>query len=620
MEQYKKNIILGIFVISAVILSIKAAQIQLVDTSFREKARRTTLNEKILYPNRGLIYDRNLKLLAANEPNYELKVIYNQMDASMDTSLFCELLDIDKATFEEKLNKNWRSRRYSKSTPFTFMNNISPERYAFIQEHLFQFPGFYTEMRNVRSYPHSSSAHVLGYLGEVNQKQIDDSEGIYRLGDFIGSSGLEKMYEEELKGSKGIEFMLRDNLGRNVESYDDGKLNEYPVPGEFLVTGLDLDLQEFGEQLMANKRGAIVAIEPSSGEILTALSSISYDPNLMSISSNRDSAYTAMREDSINRPLYNRSVVAEYPPGSIIKPVMALIAMQEGISTPRRTVYCDGVYEVAKGFSQRCHAHPTPYGVSGAIQHSCNSYFYQIMRDMVEKYGYTNPGRGLNMVMDHLKTFGLGQKLGVDISSEKGGNLPSATYYDNLYNKDGARWRSTAILSVGIGQGELQLTTVQMANLAATLANRGYYYTPHIVKGFSNQEREIPRLYSIKNQVKIDQEFFEPVIEGMERAVGPGGTAPLAQIPGISVCGKTGTSQNPQGKDHSVFFAFAPRENPQIAIAVFIENAGWGGTYAAPIASLMIEKHLNGSIDEKRNWILERMLKAYLIDEVNEDL
>lgn len=614
MDEQKRNIILVIFVISAVILSIKAAQIQLLDTSFKEKARLTTLNKKKLYPTRGLIYDRNGQLLAANEPNYELKVIYNQIDPKMDTMLFCSLLDIEEEEFEERLDKNFRSSRFNKNTPFTFMKNIAPEKYAFLQEHLFQFPGFFTEMRNVRSYPHTSSAHVLGYLGEVNQKQIDEEGSSYELGDFIGSIGLEMMYEAELKGKKGVEWMLKDNIGRNVEVYEDGRLNDYPEPGEFLVTGLDLELQKFGEALMQNKRGSIVAIEPSTGEILTALSSISYDPNVMSMSNNRDSAYTAMVQDSLNRPLYDRSVKAKYPPGSIIKPVIALIAMQEGVATPRRTVYCDGVYEVARGFSQRCHAHQTAYGVAGALQYSCNSYFYQIIRELIEKYGYTNPGQGLNMVMDHLKTFGLGQKLGVDISGESSGNLPSANYYDNLYNKNGARWRSTALLSLGIGQGEMELTTVQMANLAAILANRGYYYTPHLVKGFSNQEREIPKLYTIRNEVNIKAEYYPYVIDGMERAALPGGTAPLAQIPGVTVCGKTGTSQN-KGKDHSVFFAFAPKENPKIAIAVFIENGGWGGTYAAPIASLMMEKYIQKSIDPSRKWLEERMLNSVLIEE-----
>ncbi|WP_235298586.1 penicillin-binding protein 2 [Portibacter marinus] len=614
MEEAKRNIILGLFIVSAVILTLKAAQIQLLDSSFKDMARKTTLNEKKLYPTRGLIYDRNGKLLAANEPNYELKLIYNQMDPSMDTTLFCELLDIDKETFEILVNKNWRDPRFSKSTPFRVINNISPERYAALQEHMFRFPGFFTEMRNVRSYPHSSSAHVLGYLGEVNQKQIDQSEGIYALGDFVGLVGLEEMYEEELRGSKGVEYMLRDNLGRNVEVFDGGNLNEYPVPGDYLVTGLDLDLQEFGEALMANKRGSIVAIEPKTGEILTALSSISYDPNHMSISNNRDSVYRALSTDSMNIPLFDRSVQAKYPPGSIIKPVMALIAMQEDIATPSRSIPCDGTYRVSRNFYQKCHAHNKAWGVSGAIQYSCNSYFYQIMREMVEKYGYTNPGKGLDMVMDYLKRFGLGDQLEVDISNESKGNLPSSEYFDNLYNKNGASWRASAILSLGIGQGELELTTVQMANLAAILANRGYYYNPHLVKSFSSAESDIPDKYKIKNEININKDFYEPVIEGMENAI-LSGTATLARVPDIEICGKTGTSQNPHGKDHSVFFAFAPKDNPQIAIAVFIENAGWGGTYAAPIASLMIEKYLHKEISPSRQWLLERMLNAYLLEE-----
>jgi len=614
-EESKRNIILGLFILSAIILTLKAAQIQLLDKSFRDKARRTTLNEKKLYPTRGLIYDRNGKLLAANEPNYELKLIYNQLDPTMDTSLFCQLLDIEKEAFEILINKNWKDPRFSKSTPFRVKNNISPERYAALQEHMFRFPGFFTEMRNVRSYPHSSSAHVLGYLGEVNQKQINDSEGAYALGDFKGLVGLEEKYEAELRGAKGVEYMLRDNLGRNVESYDGGSLNEYPVPGDYLVTGLDLDLQEFGEALMAGKRGSIVAIEPSSGEILTALSSVSYDPNEMSISNNRDSTYRSLLSDSLNRPLIDRSVMAKYPPGSIIKPIMALIAMQEGIMTPSKSIPCDGSYRVARNFYQKCHAHNKAWGVSGALQYSCNSYFYQIMRDMTEKYGYTNPGQGLDMVMDYMKRFGLGDQLDVDISNEIKGNLPSAAYFDKLYNKDGASWRASAILSLGIGQGELELTTVQMANLAAILANRGHYYKPHLVKSFSSQNRDIPDRYKVKNEVNINKDYYVPVIDGMEKAI-LSGTATLARIPGIQVCGKTGTSQNGKNKkDHSVFFAFAPKENPQIAIAVFIENAGWGGTYAAPIASLMIEKYLNKTIAPNRKWIEERMLNAYLLEE-----
>jgi len=307
--------------------------------------------------------------------------------------------------------------------------------------------------------------------------------------------------------------------------------------------------------------------------------------------------------------------MAKYPPGSIIKPIMALIALQEGLTTVNRTVPCNGSYRVARNVYQGCHAHGKAWGVSGALQHSCNSYFYQIMREMVEKYGYTNPGQGLDMVMEYLKTFGLGDKLDVDISYENRGNLPSAKYYNSLYNKNGASWRASAILSLGIGQGEMELTTVQMANLAAIIANRGHYYKPHLVKSFSSQTREIPDKYKVKNEVKINPEYYGPVIDGMERAVSPAGTAPLAQIPDIAVCGKTGTAQNPAGKDHSVFFAFAPKENPKIAIAVFIENGGWGGSHAAPIASLMIEKYINKQIAENRKWILERELTANLLED-----
>ena len=433
------------------------------------------------------------------------------------------------------------------------------------------------------------------------------------IGDYIGINGLENQYENLLSGQKGISYMFKDNLGREVDSYDSGSLDSSAISGEDIITSIDLDLQAYGEYLMQNKKGSIVAIEPSSGEILTMISSPSFDPNLLSVNQHRGDAFRELLSDTLSDPLLDRSVMAKYPPGSIFKPVLALIALQEGVTYANRTIYCDEGYTY-RGFTQGCHDHSTPYNIKLAIQHSCNAYFLQVCRDVIEKHGFNQPEQGLDILVNHLYDFGLGRKLGIDNNYEHKGFIPTPAFYDNLYDKTIAPngWRSTYIMSIGIGQGELELTTVQMANLAAILANRGYYYTPHLLKGFKNPDLNVPNKYDIKHAVRIDSIYFPTVIDGMERVV-TAGTATNAQIPGIRVCGKTGTSENPHGKDHSVFFAFAPKDDPKIAIAVFIENAGWGGTYASPIASLMMEKYLNGEISNNRKWMEERMVEANLI-------
>ena len=391
-----------------------------------------------------------------------------------------------------------------------------------------------------------------------------------------------------------------ETLSRNLDSA--------AISGNDLVTTLDLELQHYGEALMQNKKGSIVCIDPRTGEILTMISSPAYDPNLLTIHQGRSAAFTRLQQDSLN-PLFDRSVMAAYPPGSIIKPILALVGMQEGVLYPRRTVYCEGGYHYKK-LTIGCHPHPTATNVVSALQHSCNAYFVQVFRDLVEQEGFSNPARGLEKLNQYLAAFGLGSTLGVDLPQEKSGNIPSPQYFDKIYGQ--GAWRSTFLLSLGIGQGELSLTTLQMANLAAILANRGYYYTPHLMKGIAGPVEEMPELFLEKHLVPIDEEFFEPVVAGMERAI-TAGTATAAYIPGIAICGKTGTSQNPHGADHSVFYAFAPKDDPKIAIAVYVENAGWGGTYAAPIASLMIEQYLNGEISASRKWLENRMLSTDLI-------
>lgn len=603
-----------LFMIAAALLLFKIAQIQIFDTTYEERARATAVDNYTLYPSRGLLYDRNGRLLINNNPMYDLRVTYSQLGKQLDTLKLCGLLDITPAEFKTRINKNFNDIRYSKRVPFTFMSKISSATYAQLQEHLHEFPGFSIQLRNVRSYPHNSAPHVLGYLSEVNQKHIDESNGVYKKFDYIGSSGLEFAYEEALRGEKGIQKVLKDNLGREVGPYQGGDQDKPAISGSDIITTLDIELQEYGEKLMQNKTGSIVAIEPSTGEILAMVSTPAYDPNILTINRDRGQAFNQLMQDTL-KPFFNRSVMAEYPPGSIFKTIVALVAMQEGLLSPNRGITCNAGYYY-NGKRRGCHAHSYCYDVSKALEHSCNAYFFTVFRDIIDKEGFKNPKPGLNRFNEYLQKFGLGSPLNVDIPNEKKGNIPTSDYYDFLYPKKDGSWKSPTIMSIGIGQGEIQMTTLQMANLAAIMANRGYYYNPHLIKKFSDENFQLREEYTVRQDVPVDAVYFEPVINGMQQAV-QFGTGRSAAIKGIEVCGKTGTSQNPHGKDHSVFFAFAPKENPKIAIAVYVEKGGWGSDFGAPIAGLMIEKYLRNAIDPSKSWIEDRMLKANLIGKPN---
>jgi penicillin-binding protein 2 len=599
-----------IIVLIAIVLTSRAAYLQLISTKYKEQAQKTTLEKSLIYPSRGLIYDRNGKTLVYNKPIYLIYAVYRKIDPKMDTMLFCSLLGIDKTTFIQNLNKDWKSGQFHKSIPFVFLSKVSPEQFAVFQEHLYKFPGFYPEERSIRGYPHNNASHVLGYLGEVDRKIIENSDGLYVMGDFIGKTGLEIAYEKELSGGKGVNYILKDNLGRQVGMYDNGRLDSMAIPGEDMKISIDLELQAYADSLMQNKRGGLVAIEPSTGEILAMVSAPTYDPNMLSLDENRSSGMQALLFDTINRPLNNRAVTNRYPPGSIFKPILSLIALQKGVTWQQRGMSCFGGFRLSATKKMGCHSHAHINNISEAIQHSCNTYYLQITKDFLDQYSNKQPGRGLDTLVSYLRDFGLGDKLGLDYSYEGKGRIPDSKWYDRVYSKEAGGWKSMWVLSLGIGQGEMELTTVQMANLAAILANRGYYYPPHFVKQYVSG-KSLPAFYTTKKKVRIDQKYFQPVVDGLE-AVVTGGTARVAYVEGLDICGKTGTSQNPHGKDHSVFFGFAPKNNPKIAIAVFVENAGWGGDWAAPISSLMIEKYLNKSISPQRKYLQDKMFKGLI--------
>ncbi|MGB4959504.1 MAG: penicillin-binding transpeptidase domain-containing protein, partial [Saprospiraceae bacterium] len=541
---------------------------------------------------------------------YVVYAVYRKIDPKMDTTFFCSLLGIDKETFTKNLNKDWSNSQFHKSVPFVFLSKVSPEQYAIFQEHMYKFPGFSVEERSIRGYPHTNASHVLGYLGEVDRKIIENSNGAYAMGDYIGMTGLEVAYEAQLTGGKGVSYVLKDNLGRRVGTYDNGRLDSMAIPGEDINIGIDLDLQAYADSLMMNKRGGLVAIEPSTGEILAMVSAPTYDPNILSLDENRSVGMMSLLYDTINRPLNNRAVTNKYPPGSIFKPIISLIAMQKGVTWADRSMSCFGGFRLSGSKIMKCHAHARINNVSEAIQYSCNTYYLQITKDFLDLYSSKKPGMGLDTLVSYLRDFGLGDRLGLDYSYESKGFIPDSKFYDRVYRKEASGWKSMWVLSLGIGQGEMELTTVQMANLAATLANRGYYITPHFIRSYASG-KPIPIEFTTKKKMRIDAKHFLPVIDGLE-AVVTGGTARIAFVPGLDICGKTGTSQNPHGNDHSVFFGFAPKNNPKIAIAVFIENAGWGGTWAAPIASLMMEKYINKTISPDRKYLEEKMFKGLI--------
>lgn len=563
------------------------------------------------YPERGYIFDRNGILLVANQLSYDIMVIPREVKP-LDTTVFCTLLKITKEEFIEKIA---RAARYSPRIPSTFLAQVSKDDYASLQEILYKFKGFYIQKRSLREYPKNSAANVLGYISEVNEAMINNNSS-YHLGELIGTAGVEKSYEEILRGIKGVKFIQRDRFNREIGSFKNGIYDTLPISGNDITLTIDAILQQYGEALMINKRGGIVAIEPSTGEILAMVSMPTYDPNLM-VGRERSKNFTKLYLDSINKPLLDRGLQAQYPPGSPFKVISALAALQEDVITTSSSIQCFGGYKYGSGKSSfmRCHCETngSPVALNKAIYRSCNSYFATAYRKVIDKF--PSPTEGVNAWNKHAESFGLGNYLDNDLSVGQKGSIPNGSLYNKIYPN--GRWRSTATISNAIGQGEVLTTPIQLANMTAAIANEGFYYIPHIAKKIKG--KELDKKFTTPNYTTIDKKNFKPVIEGLFDVFNnPMGTARGSMVEGIQICGKTGTSENPHGQDHSIFIAFAPKDNPKIAIAVFVENGYWGSRWAGPIATLMIEKYLNG--ESSRPLVEEQMFNGSIQEEYDKQI
>lgn len=596
----RKYIIQGIFILVSIILLARLYYIQVIDDQYKLSADNNVLRKLVIYPARGIILDRNQEILVQNEPIYDLMVIPGQVKP-FDTLEFCRLIDISKKQFDTKFKKAVNYSRYRASL---FEKQLSAKTYAALQEKLFEFQGFYVLNRSVRYYPDSTAAQFLGYIGEVNDREIEQSDNFYRQGDYIGKSGIEKSYEDLLRGQRGVRNIMVDVHNREQGSFFDGKYDTLAVSGDKLVSSLDKKLQMFGERLMRNKIGSIVAIEPSTGEILAFVSSPTYDPNMM-VGRQRGNNYMKLLNEP-TKPMFIRPTQAEYPPGSIFKVINALIGQQFGAIEPNTTFHCAGGYRYGTRGLMRCtHVHGTT-NLIRSIEGSCNTYYGHVYNRLIDKTNL-KPSLAYTKWREAVMKFGIGHELGIDLPAERKGLLPTADFYTKRWGSD--KWSSGFNISLSIGQGELGITPLQMANTMAIIANKGFYYRPHLIKAIG-EKAVIKKEFTEKISVDIDEKHFEPVIEGMSHVVNsPGGTGYYSKISDIEICGKTGTVQNPHGADHSVFVAFAPRDNPKIAIAVVVENAGYGSTWSAPIASLLIEEYLKDTISRPKYYV-DRLLNA----------
>ncbi len=599
MSDNRKYVFIGIIILIGVVYITRLFALQVLDTNYKLAAENNIIQRKVQYPFRGLVLDRKDQVLVENEPVFDIMVVPKEVEEEQKEK-FCALFNIESENYDEKLKA---ARNYSYVKPSIFIKQLPMEEFAEIEDNLVGFNGFYVSPRTVRSYPHKSMASALGYIGEISKSQLEQHEkDHYEQGDFIGKSGLEAQYEQDLRGVKGISYQMVNVRGLVKGKFKDGLYDTLSSPGSDIKTSLDLDLQKYAEWLMEGKRGSVVAIEPSTGEILTFISAPSYDPNILT---GRDfpKNYQSLLEDTL-KPLFIRPLMSPYPPGSIFKLAQALIALEEGVIFPYTRITCNRNIIA-------CHGDHHYEDLKGAIKNSCNPYFRETFKKMInqnkDENTYKDSEIGLELWNEHIKTFGFGSALGIDIPNEKGGFIPAPAYYDKIYGDN--RWKFSTIYSLAIGQGEISIVPIQMANLAAILANRGYYFTPHFIKDI-DEKASIPEKYKTRNYTSVDTGHFPIVIDAMEQVVKEG-TGLRANVPGIDVCGKTGTAENPHGEDHSVFIAFAPKDNPKIAISVFVENSGQGGRAAAGITGLMIEKYLLGEI--KRTWLEDYIRKGEFI-------
>jgi penicillin-binding protein 2 len=594
----RKFVIAGLVIIMGLTFVSRLFYVQVLNDEYALSADNNAIKKKTIYPARGIIYDRNGKILVANEVAYDLMVIPRQV-RDLDTARFCSILNITKEDFRKRLTKAIEYSRYKASL---FLGQIHKKDFAYLQETLYEFKGFYEQERTLRRYPMQTGGLNLGDIGEVSKKDLEN-DPYYKIGDYNGKSGIEKFYEKELRGAKGIQYQLVDVFNRVKGAYKEGKFDTLAVNGKNLFTCLDGDLQRYGELLMQNKLGSIVAIEPATGEILSLVSSPVYDPALL-VGRNRGKNYKNLLNDSL-KPLYNRALMAAYPPGSTFKMVNGLVALDVGVIKISSKYSCSGT--ISKPI--KCsHNHETPLALIYGIQQSCNPYFWNVFKATVNKDKTKKINKAYDIWYNKVKSFGLSQTFNTDLMNEKPGFVPTSDYYEKLYR---GSWSALTIRSLSIGQGELLITPLQLANITAVIANKGFYYPPHLVRAVGSKENKI-NAYNQKRKTDIDSIHFLPIIEGMEKVVEVGGTASRGALDSIVVCGKTGTVQNPHGEDHSIFIAFAPKDNPQIAISVVVENAGdYGGTWAAPIASLMMEMYLTRKVVRKAKE--KRILEANLI-------
>ena len=597
----RKYIILGLVIAVALVFIGRLFFLQVASDKYAVFAESNVLRKITKYPARGLIYDRDSNVLVHNETAYDVMVVPRRLEA-FDTTRLATLLKIPEESVEERIQE---AKNYSYFNPSVFVKQISKKTYAYFEEQLYKFPGFYVQNRSLREYPHPVAAHTLGHVGEVNRSDLRQDE-YYTQGDYIGASGLEETYERQLRGKKGLELVMVDVHNREKGKYKNGKYDTSAVKGKDVYSTIDLELQSYGEKLMENKKGSIVAIEPSTGEILSLVSSPTYDPNLL-VGRVRGKNYTRLKKDSL-RPLFNRALMAQYSPGSTFKLMNALVALQEGVISENTRFGCNGVVS----WPIKCsHNHTSPLALIEAIEQSCNPYFWKTFRTAIKNPAFDNSAEGFQKWRDYVVSMGLNQRFDTDVTNEKKGFIPEKSYYDHYYSE--GHWNAMTIRSLAIGQGEILVTPLQLANFAAIMANRGYYYPPHLAKKIGQQESKFSQQTNRKATL-IERQNFEPVVEGMRRVFeGDHGTGRWYNIDTIPMAGKTGTVQNPHGKDHSIFIAFAPIDNPEIALSVIVENSGYGSKWAVPMATLMIEKYLNGKIS--RQWVEDRMLQGNLIAE-----